>query len=108
MSRDHKKLDVFDLADQLAMKVYELTSSFPAEERFGLEAQLRRAAVSTPSNIVEGAARETDRAFAHPPITFFEVSIGCANASSGTHSRTLRLEGVTKPMMAPWTPSFAQ
>lgn len=57
--RDHQKLRAFELADELAVAIYQLTSRFPREEQFGLTSQLRRAAVSTASNIVEGAARHT-------------------------------------------------
>jgi len=57
--RDHTQLKVFHLVDALVLKVYGFTRQFPKEELFGLTAQMRRAAVSAASNIVEGSARET-------------------------------------------------
>jgi four helix bundle protein len=52
-------LGVFTLADELAMEMYRVTKDFPAGERFGLQSQLRRSAVSIAANIVEGCARRT-------------------------------------------------
>lgn len=59
--RDHRKLQVFQLADTLALLVYRQTRGFPRDEMFGLVSQMRRCAVSAPANVVEGCARETDR-----------------------------------------------
>ena len=67
-----EKLDVWQKAIDFADTVYRLTRSFPADERFGLTSQMRRAAVSIGSNIAEGSARRSRPDFAH----FIEIAIG--------------------------------
>lgn len=58
-----KDLLVWQKGMELAERVYQLTERFPPEERFGLVSQMRRAAVSVPSNIAEGQARQSTREF---------------------------------------------
>jgi len=60
-TRNYRDLIAWQKAMQLARLVYRLTESFPKEERFGLTSQLRRCAVSVPSNIAEGHGRLSDR-----------------------------------------------
>ena len=57
--RDHTKLRAFELSDELVVLIYQITKNFPKEELYGLTAQMRRVALSVPSNIVEGCARES-------------------------------------------------
>ena len=70
--RDYHKLRAFELADQLALAIYKCTKSFPKEEIFGLTSQIRRAAVSAPSNIVEGCAKSSQADYAR----FLEIAYG--------------------------------
>jgi four helix bundle protein len=70
--RDHKRLKVFEMADSIALEVYRFTASFPKEEVYGLTSQIRRAAVSVPSNIVEGCSRESQADYKR----FLEISFG--------------------------------
>ena len=67
-----EKLDVWKLADEMAYQVYLITRSFPKEEIYGLTSQLRRAALSVPTNIVEGYSRKGDKELAH----FTNISLG--------------------------------
>jgi len=72
--RDHRKLRAFELADQLAVQVYRATTDFPRAEQFGLTAQMRRAAVSAASNIVEGCALFTESEY----VRFLDIAYGSA------------------------------
>ena len=63
--RDYRKIRAWQVADQLALAIYDATRSFPREETFGLTSQLRRAAVSAPANLAEGSARMTKKDYHH-------------------------------------------
>ena len=63
--RPHEKLSVWQRAVNLVLAIYKATTSFPKEERYGLTSQIRRAAVSIPANIAEGAARDSQKEFTH-------------------------------------------
>lgn len=65
MARDHRKLRVFELSDELVKMVYRATRTFPRQEMFGLTSQMRRAAVSVPANIVEGCSRSSENEYVH-------------------------------------------
>ena len=70
--RDHTKLRAFELADEVAVLVYRVTAGFPKEELYGLTSQMRRAAVSVPSNIVEGCARDSQADY----LRFLNMAFG--------------------------------
>ena len=70
--RDHTKLRAFDLADELALAVYNATRNFPKDEQFGLTSQMRRVAVSCASNIVEDCARNSGSDY----IRFLDMAYG--------------------------------
>lgn len=72
LQKTHKNLDVWNGAMDLAVEVYSITGRFPKEEMFGLASQSRRAAVSIPSNIAEGAARNSRKEY----IQFLYVALG--------------------------------
>jgi four helix bundle protein len=71
-NRPHYRLEAWKMAMALMSMVYRTTQSFPKEENYGLTSQLRRSAISIPSNIAEGASRYGTKEFAQ----FLNVSIG--------------------------------
>ena len=61
----YRRLVVWQRSHQAALQIYRLTENFPKREHYGLAAQMRRAAISVPTNIAEGSQRATKRDFAH-------------------------------------------
>ena len=72
MFTTHKNLEVYKLSIDFVTQLYACTATFPKEELFGLVSQLRRAAVSIPSNIAEGAARQGNKEYIH----FLYIALG--------------------------------
>lgn len=72
MDKPHKKLRAWQLGMDIAKRIYAVTAAFPSDEKFGLVSQMRRCAVSIPSNISEGAARSSDKEF----LKFLHISLG--------------------------------
>ena len=72
--KTHKDLDVWKKSIDFVTKVYNLTGKFPNNEKFGIVSQIRRAAVSIPSNIAEGSARNSKKEL----IQFLYISLGSA------------------------------
>lgn len=85
--RDPHKLSAFKLADQLALAVYKHTVNMPPDERFGLTLQIRRAAVSIPSNIVEGCSRNSESDY----LRFLDIALASACELEYQLSLALRL-----------------
>ncbi|MBM4459219.1 MAG: four helix bundle protein [Chloroflexi bacterium] len=73
--QDFHQLKVWQKAHAVALGVYKATGSFPKEELYGLTSQMRRAAVSVPSNIAEGCGRDSQPQFAH----FLQIAFGSAS-----------------------------
>jgi four helix bundle protein len=88
MSRNHEKLRAFQLADSLVLLVYRHTTSFPVTERFGLQSQVRRAAVSVATNIVEGCARRSRPDYAR----FVDIALSSATETDYLLDLSRRLD----------------
>ena len=71
MKHNFRKMKIWIDALELSIETYKITKQFPDSERFGLTSQIRRAAVSVPSNIAEGSGRSTVKDFQH----FLDVSL---------------------------------
>lgn len=69
---NHKELDAWQLSIEFVTKIYTITQDFPKNEFYGLTNQIRRSAISIPSNIAEGCARQSNK----ETIQFLYISIG--------------------------------
>jgi four helix bundle protein len=91
MDRPHKNLDVWKLAMECVTDIYLITKTFPLDERFGLTDQLRRAAISIPSNIAEGSSRSTKKEF----VNFLYMAQGSLSEIDTQLEISLKLGYVT-------------
>lgn len=73
--KDYRKIRAWEKSHELVLEVYAITERFPSKEQYGLVSQLRRAAVSIPTNIAEGYGRTTDIEIAR----FMDISLGSVN-----------------------------
>ena len=72
--RNFREFEIWQKARKLVKDIYQVTDNFPAKERYGLNSQIQRAAVSIPSNIAEGCSRRSEVDFAR----FLEIAQGSA------------------------------
>jgi four helix bundle protein len=92
MDKPQKKLKAWQLAVDIAEKIYAITQSFPDDEKFGLVRQMRKCAVSVPSNIAEGAGRNTKKEF----VNFLHIAQGSLSELDTQLELSLRLQYIEK------------
>ena len=92
MDKPHKNLKAWQLGMNLVEKIYSTTESFPADEKFGLISQMRRSAISIPSNIAEGAGRNTKKEF----VNFLHISQGSLSELDTQLELSFRLRYIDK------------
>tara|TARA_B110000285_G_C14564852_1_gene355171 strand:+ start:124 stop:417 length:294 start_codon:yes stop_codon:yes gene_type:complete len=84
---NHKEMDVWKRSMDLLETIYKVSTQFPKEEIYGLTSQIRRSAVSVPSNIAEGAARKSDKEF----IQFISIAMGSLSEVETQYQLSVRL-----------------
>ena len=94
--RVHHRLDVWQRSIEFAEKIYRAVGSFPRNEEYGLGVQLKRAAISIPSNIAEGAARKSKREF----VQFLYVAAGSASEIDTQLALALKLGFLSQELKA--------
>lgn len=92
-----QNLIIWQKAMDLTEDIYRMSSEFPTEEKYGLTSQIRRSAVSVPSNIAEGAGRNTDGEFKN----FLGIASGSSNELFSQLILSYRLELVSENKVAP-------
>ncbi len=102
--KPHKKLNVWKAAMDLALMIYQVTDKFPKEERFALTGQTRRAAVSIPSNIAEGVARQTKKEF----VKFLHIAQGSLSELDTQLELARQLDHLTKEYWSKLDAQFEQ
>ena len=95
MTRNHKGLDVWNSSVEMAVEIYNLTILLPPEEKYGISAQMKSAAVSIASNIAEGAARGSKKDF----IRFLNMAAGSASELDTQLEILLRIELLDKQLI---------
>lgn len=96
LPRVHHRLDVWKRSLGFAEKIYKAVSGFPKGEEYSLGSQLRRAAISIPSNIAEGAARQTRKEF----VQFLYIAAGSASEIDTQLTLAVRLGYVSAEVKA--------
>jgi four helix bundle protein len=91
-SRQHRKLDVWKMSMEFVKEIYQVTESFPKSEIYGLTSQMRRSAISIPSNLAEGAARKGGKEFKQ----FLNIAQGSISELDTQIELALMLEYVDK------------
>ncbi len=89
---NYRELKIWQRSMDFAVKVYEVSTDFPKEERYGLTSQLRRSVISVPSNISEGAGRGTNNPFR----VFLEYAMGSINEAQSQIELAFRIHYVPK------------
>jgi four helix bundle protein len=90
--KTHKDLDVWKESISLVTEIYRITDKFPGKEQFGLTSQIRRSAISIPSNIAEGAARKSGNEFKQ----FLFIALGSGSELDTQLLISLNLNYLTK------------